>query len=340
MESFASRERLARWTDLRLRPVVPFTWLGPALSCLCGALAVRGPYFDWPLILALLLADPLWGGLWTLIVSRNWFVIRGASRGDKGFRLPTLPYTTPDSPSARLIWGLDRGLDWIITVLWPWLGSSILSVMVVYALALCVAAILGTAALALTLLALALAILQWLFRTLGSRRRPPGERAALTALYAVALPWMLGLAAHDALRPMLYQWNALLARLTATGEWRWPQPGELAPLLGYVPWAALFAALLYTEVYRWCLRLHEGERALGIAILILDTVQVLAVTLLVALGQLLFAGVVGLLIFPQILLQPFLVWEGRRVWYLRHAQPFLVAGMFVTAIGVGVTAAM
>lgn len=338
LESFASRERLARWTDLRLRPVAPFTWLGPALSCLCGALAVRGPHFDWPLLLALLLADPLWGGVWTLIVSRNWFVIRGASCGDKGFRLPALPYTTPDSPSARLMRWLDHGLDWIITVLWPWLGSSILSVVVVYVLALCVAMILGPAALALTLLALALAMLQWLFRTLGSGRRAPGERAVLTAFYAVALPWMLGLAAHDALRPALYQWNALLARLTATGEWRWPQPGELVPVLSYVPWAALFVALLYTEAYRWCLRLHEGERALGLAALALDTVQVLVVTLLVALGQPLFAGVVGLLILPQILLQPFLVWEGRRAWYLRHAQPFLVAGMIVTAIGAGVAA--
>ena len=335
MESFASRERLARLTDLRLRPVAPFTWLGPALSCLCGALAVRGPHFDWPLVLALLLADPLWGGLWTLIVSRNWFVIRGATRGDKGFRLPTLPYTTPDSPSARLTRGLDHTLDWLVTVLWPWLGSSILSVVVVYVLALCVATILGPAVLALTILALVLALLQWLLRAVGSKRWPPGERASVTAFYAVVLPWLLGLAAYDALRPVVYQWNALVAHLTATGEVRWPQPGELAPLLSYVPWAALVVALLYAEAYRWCLRLHEGERSLVTAVLVLDAVQVLAATLLVALGQPLFAGAVGLLLFPQILLQPYLVWEGRRAWYLRHTQAPLVAGMILTAWGVG-----
>ncbi len=334
MESFASRERLARWTDLRLRPIAPFTWLGPALACLCGALAARGPHLDWPLILALLLADPLWGGVWTLIVSRNWFVIRGASCGDKGFRLPALPFTTPGSAGDRLVRWLDHGLDWIVTVLWPWLGSSILSLVVVYVLALCVALILGTAALILTIVALILAVLQWLSRTVGS-----GERAVLTALYAVALPWLLGLAANDAWRPALYQWNALAARLTATGQWRWPQPRELTPVLGYVPWAACGAALLYTEAYRWCLRLHDGERALGTAALILDIVQVLVVVLLVIVNQPLFAGVVSLCLLPQILLQPFLVWEGRRTWYLRHAQSFLIAGMVVTAIGVGLAMA-
>ncbi|MBU0495938.1 MAG: hypothetical protein KKA73_23365 [Chloroflexi bacterium] len=339
MESFAARERLARWTDLRLRPIAPFTWLGPVLACLGGAWAGSGPQLDWPVVLAFLLADPLWGGLWTLIVNRNWFVIRGASRGDKGFRLPLLPYTTPGSPGERLIRWLDRALDWLITVLWPWLGSSILSVVVVYALALCVAAILGPLALGLTALALALAMLQWLFRTIGGSRGVPGERATLTALYAVLLPWLLGLVAQGALLPVLYQWNALAARLTATGEWRWPQPGELDTLLSYVPWAALLAALLYAEVYRWCLRLHEGERALGRAILALDSMQLLAATLLVSLGQPLFAGLVGLLLVPQVLLQPFLFWEGRRSWYLRQTQPFVVIGMLAAAIGVGLASA-
>ncbi|MBU1879516.1 MAG: hypothetical protein KJ734_11245, partial [Chloroflexi bacterium] len=230
-------------------------------------------------------------------------------------------------------------LDWLITVLWPWLGSSILSVVVVYALALCVAAILGPLALGLTALALALAMLQWLFRTIGGSRGVPGERATLTALYAVLLPWLLGLVAQGALLPVLYQWNALAARLTATGEWRWPQPGELDTLLSYVPWAALLAALLYAEVYRWCLRLHEGERALGRAILALDSMQLLAATLLVSLGQPLFAGLVGLLLVPQVLLQPFLFWEGRRSWYLRQTQPFVVIGMLAAAIGVGLASA-
>ncbi len=334
MESFAARERLARWTDLRLRPIVPFTWLGPVLSCLGGALAGRGLNLTWPLILALLLADPLWGGLWTLVVNRNWFVIRGAYCGDKGFRLPALPFTQPGSPGARLVRWLDHGLDWLLTVVWPWLGASLLSVAVVYVLALCVAVILGPAALVLTLLAGALAVLQWLSRTIWS-----GERATLTALYAVALPWTLGLIANDALRPALYQWNALLARLTATGQWRGPQPGELAPLLGYMPWAALVAALLYTEAYRWCLRLHDGERALCQAALILDSVQGLAVVLVVVVGQPLLAGLVGLCLLPQLLLQPFLVWEGRRTWYIRQTQPFLIAGMFATAIGIGLTTA-
>jgi hypothetical protein len=44
------------------------------------------------------------------------------------------------------------------------------------------------------------------------------------------------------------------------------------------------------------------------------------------------AGVLGLLLLPQMLLQPFLGQGQVQLWYLRRIRPFLMAGMLLAAL--------
>jgi len=110
----------------------------------------------------------------------------------------------------------------------------------------------------------------------------------------------------------------------------------LAWLAGHVAfgplgWPSLSLAALYTGTYRACLALAEGKRPL----ILLNGSQGAVVALLIALREPMAAGLVGLSLLPQMLLQPYLRRGGMEAWYLRRTQVFLMAGMMAAALAIG-----
>ncbi len=93
-------------------------------------------------------------------------------------------------------------------------------------------------------------------------------------------------------------------------------------------------ALAYTVAY--CARfvlLNGRQRA---AMYLLNGSQIVAVALLIIVKKPILAGVAGLLLLPQLLLQPFL-WRGEAEWwYLQRSQPWLIAGMLTAGLAIGV----
>ena len=128
---------------LEVRVDRPLTWLGPAWAALCGAVASGWLTLSGQnllvLIIALFLADALWGTLWHLIAERDWFVSSNCPSQAQEFNLTVLPYTAPGSPSH---W-LGRRLAWWRTAFWPRMGSALLGLVVALPLTLVLAVILG-----------------------------------------------------------------------------------------------------------------------------------------------------------------------------------------------------
>lgn len=152
--------------------------LAPAWAVLAGALAsggLRGRRDDGlVLVLAIVLADGLWGQLWALLVGQTHAAAAGAT--------PPLPYAAPESPAARL---------------WRWLASDAghdgtppaagwRALLMAALLAFGLAALLGPAALALTAAAV---LLMSLARYLPSRR---WDGALAQASFEIGLAWLLG----------------------------------------------------------------------------------------------------------------------------------------------------
>ena len=96
-------------------------------------------------------------------------------------------------------------------------------------------------------------------------------------------------------------------------------------------WSFLLAAL-YTVAYHSCLKLARNSGKHWLTLLKVSQAAVIA--LLVFLRQPVVAGVVGLLLLPQMLLQPFLGQGEVELWYLRRTGPFLMAGMLLAALAV------
>jgi len=94
---------------------------------------------------------------------------------------------------------------------------------------------------------------------------------------------------------------------------------------------AILWALIYTGVLYAFQSVDKGERAKGMRILNLG--QIFGVAVLVLTKEPILAGVAGLLLLPQMLLQPVL---KRRDWYLRRTQFFALMGMMVGALAVAI----
>jgi chlorophyll synthase len=283
---------------LEVRISRPLTWLGPAWAALCGAIAsgwltLSGENLLF-LLIALFLADGLWGTLWHLITETDWFVSSNWPSQAQEASLTTLPYTAPGSPSHCIFSRLGRRLAWWRVVFWPRQGPAFAGLVVTLPLTLILAIILGRRVIILTSAALAIMVLA----LLRARRRsapPLSSRAILEMGFA----WLAG---HTAFAP-LTSWSFLLATL-------------------------------YTVVYHTCLKLATNGRKPWPTLLKVS--QAVVIALLVFLRQPIVAGVVGLLLLPQMLLQPFLG-QGEvevELWYLRRTGPFLMAGMLLAALAI------
>jgi len=281
---------------LEVRVSRPLTWLSPAWAALCGAVASGWLTFSGQnllfLLIALFLADALWGTLWHLIAERDWLASSNWRPQVQEASLLALPYTAPGSPSHRVFSRLGRKLDWWRAVLWPRHGPAFVGLVAALPLTLILAIILGQRVIILTVAALALMVLALL-----RARRHSAPPLSLQAILEMGLAWLAG---HTA--------------------------------FGSLTWWSFLLAILYTVAYHSCLKLAKngGKPSL----ILLKVSQAAVVALLIFLRQPVVAGVVGLLLLPQMLLQPFLDQGQVELWYLRRTRPFLMAGMLLAALAI------
>lgn len=282
---------------LEVRITRPLTWLGPAWAALCGAVASGWLTLSGQnllvLLIALFLADALWGTLWHLIAERDWFVSSAnwPSQAQEA-SLTALPYTAPGSPSHRIFGRLGRMRTWWRAVFWPRLGSALHGPVVALPLTLILAIILGQRVIILTSAALAIMVL-----ALIRARRHSAPPLSLRAILEMGLAWLAG---HTAFGP-LTSWSFLLAAFYTVAYHSWLK-------------------LARNSEKRWLTPLKVSQGAV--------------IALLIYLRQPVVAGVVSLLLLPQMLLQPFLDQGEVELWYLRRTRPFLMAGMLLAALAV------
>ena len=108
--------------------------------------------------------------------------------------------------------------------------------------------------------------------------------------------------------------------------------GHLA--LGSLNWESAAFAIAYTMAYYARFVLSDGRWKT--ATRLLNSSQIVAVALLVMVKAPILAGIAGLLLLPQWLLQPFL-WRGEAErWYLQRSQPWLMASMLTAVLAIGI----
>jgi hypothetical protein len=293
---------LGRWARLRLESAGRLIALGPAWAVLCGAIAsgrLGGDGHDLlTLLLALLLAEPLLGGLWRVVVESPWEAWSAASpTTDQRPALPPLPYTAPGSPSARLTAWLSELLARLSTASGAQLAQAVGELVGLAILALAVAIVLGRQILALLLVALAIAVVQAI-----SQRRGWWGTTIWPAVFDLGLAWLIGEGAFRELS------------LAGSG-------------------ASLAVAGLYTIAYAGGIALTRSDFRRGLAAF--AGAQGLVAALLIALQRPLYAGAVGLLLVPPLLLASWLPRTGGDgAWLLQRTQFFWLAGMLVAALAI------
>ncbi|GAB4567055.1 MAG: hypothetical protein Kow0047_18910 [Anaerolineae bacterium] len=125
------------------------------------------------LVLAVLLADVLWGNLWAVLTTRDGLTLR------RGYPLIRLPYLRPESPAAHLLgWSVNGG-DGAVS----WQAIVLLAI-----LAAIISALIGVPAMALSAAALLACLIGW------ALDRSGGHYWArwMQALVEFGFPWMLG----------------------------------------------------------------------------------------------------------------------------------------------------
>ncbi|HID63177.1 MAG TPA: hypothetical protein EYP49_10620 [Anaerolineae bacterium] len=288
-----------RLISLRMEMGSSSAWLGSAWAALCGAVASGqmelGAQSLLLLLLVLFLVDPVLGGVWGLVLGTDWsapFAGGPLSRGEIPSK--SLPYTSPGSPGYRASRWLAGGLAWWREDFRPQVGAEFLSLILILAVAIMLASLLGRLVTLLTLVALVLMAV-----VLFSSRRRGAISFPLRAILELGLPWLIG---------------------------------HLA--FGSLSWESVAFAFAYTVAYYACFVLLGGQRRA--ATRLLNGSQIVAVALLVIVKEPILAGIAGLLLLPQLLLQPFL-WRGEAEWwYLQRSQPWLMAGMLTVALAIGV----
>jgi hypothetical protein len=294
---------------LEVRPVESRVWLGPMWAVLCGAVASGGLDLEWRVVLtallAVVLADPVLGSVWTLASRIGVWRLPEPKRANPGHHssMPALPYTLPGSVGHRLsTFVAEANLRWQETI-WPQAGSSVLGLGFLSLVALLLAASLGRGPLAVTVIALGVAA-----AALVDARSRGTVRAGLASCFLAGLPWLIG---HTALGGNALEKQGLVASLQV------------------LVWPTLYAMTWYS--YHWL-----GEEQPHRGALLLSIAHVLAVATLVAVRQPIMAGAVTLLLLPQLLLQPELLRGRDGVWYVRRAQVFTMCAMMAISVAVAV----
>jgi hypothetical protein len=185
-ESYPARPVLGRLITLDLRPTRPLTFVGPAWAALCGVIASGG--LDGRgqsvvvLVLVILLCDALLGAWRALWLHADWRVALPRNLASARIWL-MLPDDTPTAFLPRVWRVLTRRVALARNVIWPLIDSEIIGMLIAGVLAVCIAVLLSPAALALTLVALLLALVEG---EVGDAHAP-----SLHALVELALPWLI-----------------------------------------------------------------------------------------------------------------------------------------------------
>jgi hypothetical protein len=209
-ESYPARPVLGRLITLDLRPTRPLTFVGPAWAALCGAIASGG--LDGRgqslvvLVLVILLCDALLGAWRALWLHADWRVAlpRNLASARVWFMLPD---DVPAGFFPRVRRALIRRVALARNVVWPLIDSETIGMVIAGILAVCIAALLSPAALALTGMAMLLALIEG---------EVGGERGAgLRALVEIALPWLIAQSAFG-----YFSWLSLFFILLFTLVYR------------------------------------------------------------------------------------------------------------------------
>ncbi|MBI5300849.1 MAG: hypothetical protein HY868_01835 [Chloroflexi bacterium] len=261
-ESFSTRPVAGRWMALDFRPTRPLTILGPAWAALCGAIASGG--LSWRgqsvlfFILSFLLCDALLGA-WRAL----WFgsELRAALTRASTRTQTWQDYDAPSGRWARLRWQIKRRIDFLRRVIWPLIDSETIGMFFAGVLGLSLAAVLGVAPFALTVVAMVLALLEG---RLGSARG-----AGLRAITEVAIPWLIAQSAFASFSfwalaaALLFTlvYRAMIGLALGQGQWtRWSNLLQVGAILMLV-WSntplgagivalGLIAQLLWQVRYR------------------------------------------------------------------------------------------
>jgi chlorophyll synthase len=279
---------------LEVRVTRPLTWLGPAWAALCGAVASGWLILSGENLLFLLIVLFLTDALWGTL----WHLI---AEGDWFVSSASWPMQVQEASLAALPYTAPGSPSHRIfgrlgrmKTWWQavfWPRLGTALLGLVVALPLTLVLAIILGQRVIILTAAALAIM--VLALLRARRHstPP---ASLRAILEMGFAWLAG---HTAFGPL-------------------------------TPWSFLLAAL-YVVAYHSCLDLaRNGERR---RLTLLKVSQAAVISCLIYLRQPVVAGVVGLLLLPQMLLQPFLGQGQVELWYLRRTCPFLMAGMLVAA---------
>lgn len=286
-----------RLINLQVRFAQPLTWFGPVWAALCGALASGRMAFDVTHVLSLLMA---------------LFLI---------------------DPALGTIWELALNTDW---------SSPFRKPVPVENLMLCMLPYTVPNSPSHRLFHWVGRVMSWCRRAFWSHIGPALFNLVLVTGLALILAASLGRWIFFLILVALF----LVALAFSISRQRGAKPLWIKALLDMglawgighivfepITWPVFLLGALYTAVYWAYLSLQQNR---GEAIMVCFNIpQMAIVTLLIVLNQPLAAGTVGLLILPQLSLQPFLREGGTGRWYLRRTQPFLIISMLVAALAVG-----
>jgi hypothetical protein len=196
-ESFSTRPLVGRWIALDVRPTRPITLLGPAWATTCGAIASGGLAFKGQtlllFVLSLLLCDAVLGAWRTLWLQSDW---RGTLRRGAMDASTWLGYETPSTGRpSRLKRSFGR-LRYFRVVVWPLINSDIVGMLIIVALAMGIAVMLGRVAVILTIAAMALALIEAMLGT--------ARGGVLRSISEIALPWLIAQSAFG-----YFSWHSL-----------------------------------------------------------------------------------------------------------------------------------
>ena len=303
MPNFALGEgRLVRWVagplmKLEVQVNRPLTWLGPAWAALCGTVASGWLTLSGQNLLFLLIVLFMTDALWGTL----WHLI-----AEKEWFAPSVNQHSQAQAASltALPYTAPGSPSHRIFGRWGrmrgWWRAvfwpKLGSVLLGLVVALPLTLILAII-LGQRVIILTVAALALMMMALIRARQHSSPPPSLRAILEMGLAWLAG---HIAFGPLTL-WSFLLATL-------------------------------YTVAYHSCLKLaaNSGKRWSAL----LKVSQAAVITLLIFLRQPVVAGMVGLLLLPQMLLQPFIGQGKVELWYLRRTGPFLMAGMLLAALAI------
>ncbi len=255
MEDVTTARPLAgRWIALELLPARPLTLLGPAWAALCGALASGG--LAWRgqsilfLILAILLCDALLGAWRARMLESDW---RAVARRLSASASTWLDISA-DAPRSRFARARERlaGLfAYARQIVLPTFNAEILGLVFAGSLAICIAAVLGQAVVALTSGAMLLVIIE--------RKAGAARGAGWRAAHEIGFAWLIAQSAFG-----FFSWLALFYAILFTLIYRALIGVATTRQSRWLAWSNIAQLVLVLALYAAREPLAAGVAALGL----------------------------------------------------------------------------